>query len=164
MSTEGSKRPSVHRTSLHGFSLIEVTLAIGILAFAFLSVFGLLSASMNLARDSMNRTHLSRITQRLVAMAQQTPFDKQSALVGTIYRFDGDGELLGTGSSGDFVYTATLLNLDAATLQNETDLGIPNKTTRMLAVKIAVNRLVTDNDIPSNKQSQFSFALADMAL
>ncbi len=154
---------SMLRPHSAGFSLIEVTLAIGILAFAFLSVFGLLSTSMNLARDSMDRTHLSRMTQRLVATVQQTAFAEQPTLLGTVFRFDGDGELLGTGGSGDYVYTATVLDQHSASQTNEDRLGIPSQTTRMLVVKIARNRLVTDGNIPADQLDQFSFAVADMA-
>lgn len=59
-----------------GFSLIEVTLSIGIVAFAFVAVFGLLPAGMSNFRQSMNITVGGQIAQRVINEAQQTDFDE----------------------------------------------------------------------------------------
>ena len=63
------------RTRKAAFSLIEVTLAIGIVAFAFIGVFGLVPTGLNTFRQAIDTSVGSQITQRVFNEAQQTDFD-----------------------------------------------------------------------------------------
>lgn len=58
------------------FTLVEVTLAIGIIGFAFVAVLGLLPAGLTAFRKAMDVSVSSQIVQRIVTEAQQTDFNK----------------------------------------------------------------------------------------
>ena len=58
------------------FTLVEVTLAIGIMAFALLAVFGLLPVGMNTFRSAMNMSIGGQIAQRVINDAQQADFNQ----------------------------------------------------------------------------------------
>ncbi len=62
-------------TSFAGFSLVEVTLAIGIVASAVVVVVGLFPSGMNTFRQAMNTSVGGHIAQQLLSEAQQTDFD-----------------------------------------------------------------------------------------
>ena len=58
----------------HGFSLVEVVLAIGVVAFGFVAIFALLPAGFGIFRKAMETSVGSQIAQRVVNDAQQTDF------------------------------------------------------------------------------------------
>ena len=58
------------------FSLIETILAIGIVSFAFVAIFGLLPAGLRVFRQAIDTSVGSQIAQRVVGDAQQTDFDQ----------------------------------------------------------------------------------------
>ncbi|MDQ3622245.1 MAG: Verru_Chthon cassette protein B [Verrucomicrobiota bacterium] len=60
---------------LSGFSLVEVVLAVGIVAFGFVAVLGLLPVGMNVFRQAIDTSVSAQIVQRVVSDAQQTEFD-----------------------------------------------------------------------------------------
>lgn len=72
------------------FSLVEVTIAIGIMAFAFTSIFGLVPLGLTVFRQAINASVGSQIVQRVINDAQQTDF---SLLV-----TDSTGAPLGSGT------------------------------------------------------------------
>lgn len=63
------------RRAQAGFSLVEVTLAIGVVAFAFVALFGLVPAGLNTFRQAMDTSVGAQIAQRVVSDAQETDFD-----------------------------------------------------------------------------------------
>ena len=80
-----------------GFSLIEVTLAIAIVAFAFIALIGLLPAGLSVFNQTVDSTNEMRISQNLVSMLQSTDFDNlkgDSAFASNIYYYDVDGGFL----------------------------------------------------------------------
>lgn len=63
------------RTAHHsGFSLVELVLAIGIVSFAFVSLFALLPAGLTTFRKTMDTTIGSQIVHRIINEAQQTDY------------------------------------------------------------------------------------------
>ncbi len=78
-----------------GFSLVEVTLAIGIIAFAFVALFGLLPTGMQTFRASVDSTNDITIMQEMNAMVQVTRWKHIETLDenrgGDIYYFDEEG-------------------------------------------------------------------------
>ena len=58
-----------------GFSLIEVVLAIGIVAFAFVALFSLLPIGMGIFREAMDTSVSAQIVQRIISDAEETDFD-----------------------------------------------------------------------------------------
>lgn len=63
-----------HRKRTAGFSLVEVVLAIGVVAFAFVGIFGLLPSGMTNFRKAMDISVGATIFQKVVDDARQTDF------------------------------------------------------------------------------------------
>ena len=57
-----------------GFSLVEVVLAIGVVAFAFIAIFGMLPTGLGISRQAMDASVGSQIAQRVIHDAQQSDF------------------------------------------------------------------------------------------
>lgn len=64
-----------NRNPRAAFSLIEVVMAIGIVAFAFISVLGLIPTGLNTFRQAIDASVGAQIVQRVMNEAQQTDFD-----------------------------------------------------------------------------------------
>jgi len=64
-----------HRLGASGFSLVEVVLAIGVVAFAFVAIFSLLPVGMGVFREAMDTSVSAQIVQRVVSDATETEFD-----------------------------------------------------------------------------------------
>src|SRR5436190_2449587 len=88
-----------------GFSLIEVTLAIAIVAFAFVALIGLLPAGLGVFNQTMDSTNEMRISSDLSSMIQATDYDKlTSSFAQTVYYFDVDGGALDTSINPRVAY------------------------------------------------------------
>lgn len=83
------RRPHVRAA----FSLVEVTLALGLVAFALISVLGLMPVGLTTMREAMDQTTQSQISRRVAGEMMLTPFSKLDAWLanGPIY-FDDQGE------------------------------------------------------------------------
>ena len=82
-----------------GFSLIEVTLAIAIVAFAFIALIGLLPAGMAVFNQTMDSTNEMRISSDITALLQASEYNKiptNPDIVKNIFYFDVDGALVDT--------------------------------------------------------------------
>jgi len=62
-------------TTVSGFSLIEVALAIGVVAFAFVALLGMLPFGLSNLRKAMDVSIAAQIEQRVVSDVQETDFD-----------------------------------------------------------------------------------------
>src|SRR5436190_20884425 len=60
--------------STSGFSLVEVVLAIGVVSFAFVTLFGLLPSGLTMFRKAMDISVGAQIFQKIVDDARQTDF------------------------------------------------------------------------------------------
>jgi uncharacterized protein (TIGR02598 family) len=91
LAVAGPKSPHASQ----GFSLIEVTLAIGIIAFAFVALFGLLPTGLQTFRGSIDQTNDTNILQDINSMVQVTAWKNIEKLDATkggdIYYFDEEG-------------------------------------------------------------------------
>ncbi len=147
------------------FSLVEVTLALGIISFAFVAIFGMLPVALDTARDSIDRTRGAQIAQRLFAETQQTPFDQLGSLVGSVFWFDGDGEEIASatadsiGGPAGYVYSATLAQSGAGP-----GAAFSGTRTSTMLVKVAKNRDVTRLAGDQKPLLQEAFVVADTAL
>ena len=83
--------------SVAAFSLVEVTLAIGIIAFAFVSLFALVPTGLNTFRAAIDTSNETWIMQNMNSMVQTTDFAAVEKLGynngGTIYYFDEEAKL-----------------------------------------------------------------------
>ena len=90
-SAECAIRPPRTQHSNAAFSLVEVTLAIGIIAFAFVALFGLLPTGMQTFRTSVDATNDITMMQDMNAMVQVTAWKKVDELKGDEFYFDEEG-------------------------------------------------------------------------
>jgi type II secretory pathway pseudopilin PulG len=58
-----------------GFSLVEVVLAVGVVAFAFVAIMGLLPAGLQQFRQAIDNSVCTQIAQRVIMDCQQTDFN-----------------------------------------------------------------------------------------
>jgi uncharacterized protein (TIGR02598 family) len=75
----------------HGFSLIEVTIALGVFAFAMIPIIGLVSSGMKSLRGSMDDGVRGEIVRKVVAEAGRVPYTNLSSFNGTNFYFDDEG-------------------------------------------------------------------------
>ena len=113
-----------------GFSLVEITLALGIIAFAFVTVFGLLPAGLRAFRQAMDVSIGSQIIQRVLNDAEQTDF---SQLISQVRYFDDQGNEL-TGRQG------AIYHVNLVVTKNPVFPGAPeNDSLARVAVQVANN-------------------------
>ena len=99
--------PQTHPASAKGFSLVEVALAIAVVAFAFLAIFSLLPVGLGVFREAMDTSVSAQIVQRVVGDATETEFEQLIAnpASGNYYAlpvryFDAQGTEVKVGSPG----------------------------------------------------------------
>jgi len=61
-------------TESRAFSLIEVVLAVGVVAFAFVAIMGLIPAGMSQFRQAIDTSVCAQIAQRIINESQETDF------------------------------------------------------------------------------------------
>lgn len=132
--------------TLTAFSLIEVTLSIAIVAFAFVAIFGLLPVGMNTFRRAVDYSLGSQIVQRLVNDAMQTDYAElikvTPAAPSTRYFDDQGNEVT---ADNDYLYIAELSVVAPTTLPPATNPASPSLAT--VTVRLANN--------PAHKPSPF---------
>jgi uncharacterized protein (TIGR02598 family) len=141
-------QPRFGKQGQAGFTLVEVVLAIGIIAFAFIPLLGLLPLGLDVSRQAIDTTVQAQIAQQLTTQAQQTDFSLLSTFasnsINTPYYFDDQGNK--ATSSDRRIYEAVI----SAT--SNTALPGPVTTQRLATVTIYVlsltstqtNRSITD--------------------
>lgn len=135
-----STRPNASRA----FSLVEVTLAIGVVSFGFIGLLGLLPAGMTTFRSSMNTSIGSQIAQRVIDEARQTDFDQlvEGTAAGSIRElapvryFDDEGNEVEEAEAGRSLYHVRRVVRTATPLPGH-ERTLPDLAT--LVVQIAVN-------------------------
>ena len=100
-SAECAIRPPRTQHSNAAFSLVEVTLAIGIIAFAFVALFSLLPIGLQRLRDSIDTASEAWIMQGLNSMVQTTEWEKiypggANGITSDTYYFDEEARLTDT--------------------------------------------------------------------
>src|ERR1700742_1236811 len=73
----------MRKSKRQGFSLVEVVLALGIVAFAFVAILGLIPAGMSTFRQAINISVCSQIGQRVIGDAFQADYDTLLTPLGT---------------------------------------------------------------------------------
>jgi uncharacterized protein (TIGR02598 family) len=93
----------MHR-SRRGFSLVEVTIAMGIVSFALISLIGLLSVGIFTGKESTEDTRLAAVSKYVMTESQRMPFNN---LGNTSYYFDFDGNTLSNSNGAYFRCTVS---------------------------------------------------------
>lgn len=129
----GSRSRTVRQTRRArqcGFSLVEVTIALGIVGFCLSVLLSLMGSGLSLARSASDRTVAAQIAQRLIGMAQQTDWSRKTSLESGYYYFDGDGQPL-DGSAGDSVFSACILVDDGMEIPSSSAGGTNDRLARI---------------------------------
>lgn len=90
-----------------GFSLVEVTLALGIVAFAMIPLLALLPAGLSASHASMENTIFTQVISRISSDVQKLPFSKVDTYAGQTLTFDANG----VKTDKDVVYKVTMKSL-----------------------------------------------------
>lgn len=102
-----------HQISNCGFSLVEVTLALGIIAFGLIAIFGLLPSGLGLVRESAAEATAVNV-MGAVAIELRTGSISPSTGDPVEILFDSDGLRLGSAGGGAATYIARAEVLTAA--------------------------------------------------
>lgn len=134
--------PRPPKRAASAFSLVEVTLALGIVSVSLLSLIGLLPAGLGVLRESMDQTVHAQIVQRIAAGVVVADF---SSLGNDTLTFDQEGQLLPGGSEGSAQYRATiqLSNPSLPGLTGEEDLT--RMQDHLKRVRIGISRAHVPN-------------------
>ena len=89
-----------------GFSLIEVTIALGLITFAVVAVLGVLPTGLTSLRRAMDQTVEAQIVQTVGAQAVTGEF--ASVETGGPLYFDEEGQAIASGDTNTYYYKATL--------------------------------------------------------
>ncbi len=85
----------IQRRKNSAFTLIEIAIALLVVAFAFVPLFGLLPVGLGLSREAIDATVQSQIVQQLTAESLQTDYSSLTALatnsISNPYYFDEQG-------------------------------------------------------------------------
>jgi uncharacterized protein (TIGR02598 family) len=122
-----------HKAAAGGFTLVEISMAIGVVAFAFLGLFGLVPTGLHVFRESIDSTNQTWIMQGLNARLQTTEWPSIRTLgydqSQTIFYFDDEGQLT------DVVSSSAADTADAQT-----------KARRLYAVKLVMDAAQRPNN------------------
>ena len=149
--------PSIFRARLRaGFSLIEVALAITVIAFAFVALLGLLPTGMNIFNQTIDSTNEMRISSDITAMLQATEYSKiadpDSEVSKNIFYFDSDGAALDSELKPVTRYIPSRVYIARVVIDKQ---NIPDLKTmatfeqKSIALKVMV---VMGKDTPKNKE------------
>ena len=124
------RRPQVES----GFSLVEVVIALGIVATVMIALLALLPLGMDALRESADLTVQSRIAQDLIGDVQQADWDTLDRYRNELRYYDGEGTTVETAGAGQRLYTAKIEFPD-------TDINLPglgkNRYTKKIVIKVA---------------------------
>jgi uncharacterized protein (TIGR02598 family) len=138
-----------------GFTLVEVTLAIGIISFAFVAMFGMLPVGLNVSRQAMDTTIEAQIVQQMKTQALQTDFSRLDELCDAEELFfDDQGKPVARENS---VFRARFSGVSTAT-----KLPDGTSTSRLKTVTITVEN--TKGASESREPRKFTTLIPDNGL
>lgn len=141
-----------------GFTLVEVTLSVGVLSIAMVSVMGLLPFGLSTFREAMTNTVESQIVQGISNDILLTEFDQLPGLVEKELEYDNDGRPLGVGNaSGRPVYTARIV-LQALDDPTKYPVSLQSAGARNEAYNVLVE--IRNHTMPDHT-TQYSVIVAD---
>lgn len=96
-----------------GFSLVEMTLAIGIVAFGLVSMLGLLPAGLQVFRKAMDLTLETQMVQHIVGDAGQLVFQDLPDLENRTYYFDETGTVVDSNDNHKLYSAAVAVDMNS---------------------------------------------------
>lgn len=157
---------STHLAANRGFSLVEVTLALGIVAVGMLAIVALLPVGEETLRLSANDTAQTRIVQELSARLQASDWDQTNNLAAyqdQLFYFDRQGNQT-SATATETIFTAQLQVPTAGLQLPSADDSCTNDNLRQVGVKItALPAGISDRLSNPLKFRQFSLLAAKMS-
>ncbi|MDQ3620965.1 MAG: Verru_Chthon cassette protein B [Verrucomicrobiota bacterium] len=98
---------SLHINSA-AFTLVEIVLALGIVAFAVVALVGLMTASLDSSRGSEADTLIASMARQITAELQTRPFDSLTTEGPEIYYFDNEAHQLPDKQGAIYLCKVTL--------------------------------------------------------
>jgi uncharacterized protein (TIGR02598 family) len=138
-----TRPPGVGGFGRGGFSLVEVTLALGIVGFAVLAVMGLLPAGLETLRGGMDDTIRTQIVRGLAGQAILTRFED---IEDGEFHFDaegipvsGDGYFVARVRVGEPRYpgSASAVDIDSSLIELAIEIGSRGRGTNIYSVYVA---------------------------
>jgi len=107
--TQSRRRASTRSSSrVRGFSLVENTLALGILAFALISLMGLIPLGLDNFQSAKSQSVEIEIMKVVSAIAQQTPYDQMTAAMSGKTLYFGENGLEVDADDPERIYAAVM--------------------------------------------------------
>lgn len=102
------------RTGLGSFTLVEVMIAIAVIAFGLVSILGLMAYALQLVQQTDNYSRLSNVSGQVLAQFNSQPYSVSTncATTNAVYYYTFEG--LPTNSAGAY-YQCNVTNADLAT-------------------------------------------------
>ncbi len=119
-----------------GFTLIEVTISLGIVSFAMVSLVGLLPAGLSSFRSAVSTTIEAQIVQSLSEDISRTDFTNLQGLTGQTYTYDSRGVKTLANDSAT-IYTAKVM-LDPITDLNSYPVCLQDAASRNEAYNMRI--------------------------
>jgi len=101
------------RPALNSFTLVELVIAIGIIAFVLVSVLGLMTYTSQLSQQADTYSRLSNVSSQVIAQFSSQPYSVSTNIVGTNGAFYFTYEGLPTNSAGAY-YQCNVANANPA--------------------------------------------------
>ncbi len=137
------------RRAQAGFSLIEVTIALGVVAFALLTVLGLLPIGLSILSGAATQTGAANIAKEMSSEVQQIPLSEITTLPQKVYYYDRSGTQV-TTSQGAYFSANFAIN----------DPSLPGVPADYASIaKTVVVTLRYPQNIPAASQKSVVFAL-----
>jgi len=95
------------RSRKRAFSLIEVTIAIGIVAFSLVPLLGVIPVGLGVTQDAMMQTARSHIIKQISSDLGALPFSKITAYLAVDQYYDYEGNRVESASSSS-IFVATM--------------------------------------------------------
>lgn len=133
--------------ALKGFSLIEVTLALGVTAVALITLIGMVPVGLNTFRTAIETTVRTDVTRRIIADLQQTPFASISNSSSPIY-FTDEGIPVGNSPT-----TNSVFKVDYSVDSNA---KLPGASTNTTSLKRVFVKFYTQQDQAKNGPSTYT--------
>jgi len=141
------------------FSLVEVTLALGVIAFALIAILGLIPVGLSSARDATEDTRVSLIAQDVAVRARALFGPASAASPATNWFFDSEGRFIdqsGGANYGNAFFRATVTSGDLSAQPANVSGDV------LRGVKVAVGWPVNPADgtiAPATNQARATFSL-----
>lgn len=165
---------SCPRSRAGGFSLVEVVLAVGIMALGVVTILGLLPHGLEMSRKTANEQAETRIVDNIVGELQATDWDSLGGILtagSALYQYDDQGLRLGTSQQQLTTYVARVRlenpaeRNDGTVLMGKENSAVRNKFLRRVRIDVAATQSVQfnfDSPPPAAVVKRFTSLIAKM--